>query len=912
MFPGPPKRFPVKTLLFWAAPLLVLGCGGNSGTDIALPPLTIATATTGVELDADGYSVAVDANPARPIGQNASLTVDGLSAGPHTVGLTGLAPNCLASDNPRTVTISSGATPTAAFAVTCGPTTGTIVATTSTTGDGSDPDGFTITVDGAERGVIGLNASVNIAGLVPGSHLLALTGMAANCQLTGDNPRSVTVSAGQNVTVALAVACAAPAPNAGTLQVATSTNGSNPDPDGYSISLDGRTAQPVGTNATFVVPNVAAGQHAIQLLGVASNCTVAGLNPRSIAVRAGQSTAVAFSVTCAPPPPETGSIQVTAVTTGGSVDPDGYRISADGGNVQDLGINGSRTITGLAPGTHTVELTGKASNCTVAGDNPRSVTVLAGQAVTVSFAITCAASVSPLNFRISNVYITQSTQTLAGTVPLVAGRSAYLRVFVVANQTAGSKPDVEVTFRNGATTTRRTISAPAGALPTTVQEGVLGSSWNLTVDPSLIQPGLSISAEVDARKAIPETNENDNTFPASGIPQALTVTAVPPARIRFIPIRQGGAPPGNVSASNKDQLVELARKLFPLNAISTDVHAVYPIVDGTLQADGSGWNQVLSDIEGMRVAEGSDQTYFGIARLDYQFGIVGLGFVGLPSAMGTDSPGDIRRVIAHELGHTWNQLHAPCGNPPNQDSNYPYGVGIGVYGFDVAATSLKPPSTSDIMGYCADPWISDYTYRRVLTYRGSAPASSQMAASAKQPTIMVWGRIENGQAMLEPTFQIMTRPVLPAQPGPYSVEGIASDGSSLFRLSFDPTKVADDPRGSRHFAFAVPLDQTLAARLQDVRLSGPGGVMSAASLSLARIAPAGSPDSIVVRREAGEVAVEWNSSIHPMVMVRDPDTGEVLSFGRGGKVRVTTAKGTLELVQSDGVRSRARRIAVHR
>src|SRR4051812_33945973 len=51
MFPGPPKRFPVKTLLFWATPLLVLACGGNSGTDISLPPLTIATATTGVELD---------------------------------------------------------------------------------------------------------------------------------------------------------------------------------------------------------------------------------------------------------------------------------------------------------------------------------------------------------------------------------------------------------------------------------------------------------------------------------------------------------------------------------------------------------------------------------------------------------------------------------------------------------------------------------------------------------------------------------------------------------------------------------------------------------------------------------------------------------------------------------------------
>src|SRR4051812_1555484 len=134
IFSGPLMRLPVKTLVFWATPLLVLACGGDGGTDIALPSLSITTVTTGVEVDPDGYSVGVDATPTRPIGPNATLTVDGLSAGPHTVGLSGLAPNCLAADNPRTVSISAGAAPTAAFAVTCGPTSGTIVATTSTTG----------------------------------------------------------------------------------------------------------------------------------------------------------------------------------------------------------------------------------------------------------------------------------------------------------------------------------------------------------------------------------------------------------------------------------------------------------------------------------------------------------------------------------------------------------------------------------------------------------------------------------------------------------------------------------------------------------------------------------------------------------------------------------------------------------
>jgi hypothetical protein len=166
--------------------------------------------------------------------------------------------------------------------------------------------------------------------------------------------------------------------------------------------------------------------------------------------------------------------------------------------------------------------------------------------------------------------------------------------------------------------------------------------------------------------------------------------------------------------------------------------------------------------------------------------------------------------------------------------------------------------------------------------------------------------------VLEPTFQLVTRPVLPARPGAYTVEAFASDGSSLFRLSFDPVTVADDPRSSRHFAFAVPLDPARAALLEDVRLSGPGGMASAASLSAARITRTTTSDSISVRREAEGVTVEWNASLHPMIMVRDPDTGEVLSFGRGGKAQIPTAKATLDLVQSDGVRSRARRVAVSR
>ena len=48
----------------------------------------------------------------------------------------------------------------------------------------------------------------------------------------------------------------------------------------------------------------------------------------------------------------------------------------------------------------------------------------------------------------------------------------------------------------------------------------------------------------------------------------------------------------------------------------------------------------------------------------------------------------------------------------------------------------------------------------------------------------------------------------------------------------------------------------------------------------------------------------------PMVMVRDAQTGEVLSFARGGSVELPGARREVDLVLSDGVKSSVRRVPV--
>jgi len=265
--------------------------------------LTVATSTSGSNVDADGYTVTVDGSASKSIGSNGSVTFSGLSAGDHTVALSGVASNCSVSGgNTRTVSVPAGGTVSTSFSVSCTappPQTGNLTVTASTTGSNLDPDGYTATVDGGASQSVATNGSVTFPGLAAGSHSVALSGVAANCSVSGANPQTVTVPSGGTATASFAVSCTAPPPQTGNLTVNTSTSGSNLDPDGYTVTVDGGAAsQPIATNGSvsFTGP---AGDHTVALSGVAANCSVSGANPRTVTVPSGGTTSTTFSVSCA-------------------------------------------------------------------------------------------------------------------------------------------------------------------------------------------------------------------------------------------------------------------------------------------------------------------------------------------------------------------------------------------------------------------------------------------------------------------------------------------------------------------------------------------------------------------------------------------------------------------------------------
>src|SRR5207302_4336140 len=206
---------------------VAVSAGGNASTAFSvtctpIPPttgsLTVTTSTSGSDLFPDGYTVTVEGAGSQPIPTHScgsGVTFSGLAAGSHSVALSGVASNCSVSGGTsHTVTVIAGQTISHAFSVSCTaipPTTGDLVVSTTTGGSDLDPDGYTVTVDGASQ-AIGTSGNVTFSTLPAGAHTVGLSGVAANCAVSGQNPRSANVPAGGVGHADFAITCVAPPP----------------------------------------------------------------------------------------------------------------------------------------------------------------------------------------------------------------------------------------------------------------------------------------------------------------------------------------------------------------------------------------------------------------------------------------------------------------------------------------------------------------------------------------------------------------------------------------------------------------------------------------------------------------------------------------------------------------------------
>jgi hypothetical protein len=210
-----PLRRGVQPRALWlvgAGMLGVLSCGGpDVGPSPTRGSILVSTVTAGAGTDEDGYTVALDGVTQGAIGVRATLQLDSIEVGSHTVRLDGLERNCETwGENFRDVVVEDGAPATVDFTVYCTHAYASLEVTTTTTGPSPDPDGYLLTVDGATPAPIGVNATVLVEYLAPQSHTVSLSDLAPNCHVEGDNPHTTAVLGyGERAAVTFSIICSA-------------------------------------------------------------------------------------------------------------------------------------------------------------------------------------------------------------------------------------------------------------------------------------------------------------------------------------------------------------------------------------------------------------------------------------------------------------------------------------------------------------------------------------------------------------------------------------------------------------------------------------------------------------------------------------------------------------------------------
>lgn len=359
--------------------------------------------------------------------------------------------------------------------------------------------------------------------------------------------------------------------------------------------------------------------------------------------------------------------------------------------------------------------------------------------------------------------------------PIVAGRDAVVRVSV--------QPDAGWTARE--VTARLLLRTGGVATGQMIAQSVAGPS--MENDPSSVFD-FEVSGEdltedsffwvaltTPDGTAVSDGVPADARYPRDGSEAALGAESdLGGLALTLVPLRYDTDGSGRLPDTGPAQL-DLYRSylgaLFPYSTINITVREPVPWNESLGWDNEVEFGDVNSMLIDLREADGAtaDEYYFALVEphesrdtyCDRAFGActTGQSFVvrdadddrtRLGSALGYGGEA-AARTLAHELGHIHGRNHAPCG-VSGSDRAYPYASGsTGVWGRDPRdGTMYDPADATDVMGYCSDRWISDYTYRalfernldiKALTaLSGAAARGGQLSVLHLEGGVSRWGR----------------------------------------------------------------------------------------------------------------------------------------------------------------------------
>ena len=325
------RRIPVVSCLTVLA-ALALACDDPIRPE-PFGNIQIIILPTGTDVITTGLQLRMVPGQAYPLDSGRlTMTLPGLAVRTYALQLEGLSANCqVTSTNPRQVAVVANQTTVITFTMACTRRVGDLRVVTVTTGADLDPDGYTVTVDGASH-PLAVNGSATVAGVGEGSRAVTLNGVVPNCVVAGGTTRTVFITLGALTEAVFNVGCVA----FGRVNVTVATTGVSIDPDGFSMRLQAPSVSfseevSVDVNESVAFDRVRpADDYHLSLTGVSANCTIAGGSIRAFTLNAGDTVRATFNVSCEP-------ARLLAFARAGDI----YSMSSDGSGLTRLTTNPS-------------------------------------------------------------------------------------------------------------------------------------------------------------------------------------------------------------------------------------------------------------------------------------------------------------------------------------------------------------------------------------------------------------------------------------------------------------------------------------------------------------------------------------------------------------------------------------------
>jgi hypothetical protein len=271
-------------------------------------------------------------------------------------------------------------------------------------------------------------------------------------------------------------------------------------------------------------------------------------------------------------------------------------------------------------------------------------------------------------------------------------------------------------------------------------ENSFATTFNFDVKAEDFTDSTRYAVEIVECDGTPAGTPGKARFPASDN-QELVTRKTGTVKVRFSPLNANGKTAATDTA-RLDAYKAYMALMYPTSGVEYTIGSPLAISQ-TVSAQGSGWSEALDQISNLHEQDnaGADTYYYGLFQPTDNIGqycgggcVAGIGFVTNTQSFARHqrvalglSYADITsaQTMAHEVGHNHGRPHSPCGGAADPDPAYPYqGALIGWWGFEAPEKLHNPATDTDIMGYCKNQWVSDYTYRlltdRVAFLNGSA------------------------------------------------------------------------------------------------------------------------------------------------------------------------------------------------